>query len=136
MSPAVSSAVHPRGGSGVGSGVASVLLMGSIVRPPGIPCYCLGMVETGAAITENPGLGTVSERELIVDLRNQLDHVDAVAHEIQQTAGRLEATVEVMRAQLAEVHAELEAARPMIERAMHSRIVKLASGAGMPWAKQ
>jgi hypothetical protein len=40
-----------------------------------------------------------------------------------------------MRAQVAKVHAELEAAKPFIERAMHSKIVKLAGGT-MPWAKQ
>ena len=129
MSPAVSSAVQPRGGSGVGSGVASVLLMPAIVRPPGIPCYCLGMAETSPAITGNSDVDAVSLREWIA---KHSDHLDQGIHELQQMVTGLAGTVEVMRAQLAEVHAELEAAKPMIEKWQHSKIRRLANGQ-MPW---
>jgi uncharacterized coiled-coil protein SlyX len=60
------------------------------------------------------------------------DHLDEGIHELQRQITALTGTVEVMRAQLAEVHGELEAAKPMIEKWQHSKIRKLAAGQ-MPW---
>jgi hypothetical protein len=88
------------------------------------------MPETGAGITENSDLDAVSLREWIA---KHSDHLDQGIHELQQQLTVLTATVEVMSRQLAEVHAELEAAKPMIERWQHSKIRKLATGQ-MPWA--
>jgi len=64
----------------------------------------------------------VSLREWIA---KHSDHLDVGIHELQQQLA------EVGR-QVAEMHAELEAARPLLEKWQRSKIVKLASG-GLPW---
>lgn len=130
-SPAVSSPVHPRGSCSGVSVVVSVLLMRPIVCPGEFPCYSLGMDETAPDITENSNVDTMSLREWIA---KHSDHLDQGIHEVQQQLTAVAAELSVMRGQLAEVHAELEAAKPMIERWQHSKIVKLAGGT-MPWAK-
>ncbi len=88
------------------------------------------MAETGAGITENSDLDAVSLREWIA---KHSDHLDQGIHELRQELARLAHVVNIMREQLAEVHAELETARPMIEKWQHSKIRKLATGQ-MPWA--
>lgn len=88
------------------------------------------MAETGAGITENSDLDAVSLREWIA---KHSDHLDQGIHELRQELATLAHVVDIMREQLAEVHAELEAAKPMIEKWQHSKIRKLATGQ-MPWA--
>lgn len=85
------------------------------------------MAETQADITENSvgdtlGYDSLSLREWIA---KHADHLDTGIHELQQALARVEQ-------QVAEIHAELETARPLIERWQHSRIRKLAAGQ-MPW---
>lgn len=100
-----------------------------IVRLGGIPCYSADVIKTPLDITENSDVDAVSLREWIA---KHSDHLDEGIHELRQQLLALRGTVEVMRAQVAEVHAELEAAKPMIEKWRHSKIVKLAQGT-MPW---
>jgi len=75
-------------------------------------------------------LDAVSLREWIA---KHSDHLDEGIHELRQAFAHFEETMQVMRAQLAEVHAELEAAKPLLEKWQHSKIRKLATGQ-MPWA--
>ena len=82
------------------------------------------MAETQAGITENSDDDTVSLRDFI---RGHCDHLDNGIHELQQTAARLEKM-------LTEIHAELESARPLLEKWQHSKIRKLATGQ-MPWGQ-
>jgi hypothetical protein len=110
--------------------VVSVLLMGSIVRLGEIPCYSADVIKTPLDITENSDVDTVSLREWIA---KHSDHLDAGIHELQQQITALTATVEGMAAKVDTIHADVEAARPMVERWRHSMIGKLAKGA-MPWS--
>lgn len=80
------------------------------------------MAETDAGITLNDDSDTVSLREFI---RGHSDHLDNGIHALQQTVERLEGMVK-------EMHAELDAARPLIEKWQHSTIARLARGQ-MPW---
>lgn len=80
------------------------------------------MAETGEVFTENSGPDTISLREWIA---KHADHLDAGIHEIRQMLTGIEK-------QVAEIHGELEAAKPLIERWQHSKIRKLAAGQ-MPW---
>ena len=80
------------------------------------------MAETHPDITVNDGDDTLSLREFI---RNHSDHLDAGIHDLQQTAARLEKMI-------TEVHGELEAARPLIERWRRSALGRIAQGS-MPW---
>lgn len=133
MSPAVSSASHPFGASSVSGGVVavvSVLLMGSIVRLGEFPCYSLGMAENDPDITENSDPYAHSLREWIA---KHADHLDAGIHELQQQLDALNVTVAVMAARIETIHADVEAARPMVERWQHSMLGKIAKGA-MPWS--
>jgi hypothetical protein len=88
------------------------------------------MAETQADITENSDSDTVSLREWIA---KHSDHLDAGIHELQQQLDALNATVAVMAAKVETIHADVEAARPMVERWQHSMIGKLAKGS-MPWS--
>lgn len=98
------------------------------------------MTAGSGEFTGNSDLETLSDRELIhviaetigtkigehlADLRKQLDHIDGNCHDIQRQLAGVER-------QVGEMHAELEAARPLLEKWQRSKIVKLASG-GLPW---
>jgi phage shock protein A len=74
-------------------------------------------------------MDAVSLREWIA---KHSDHLDQGIHEVQQQLTAVAAELSVMRGQLAEVHAELEAAKPMIEKWQHSKIRKLVTGGGQP----
>ena len=87
------------------------------------------MAETHEDITLNDD--SVSLREWIA---KHADHLDTGIHDLQQDVRVLLTVVEVLSQQVAEIHAELEAARPLIEKWTHSKLVKLAAGQ-FPWAQ-
>lgn len=101
--------------------------MGLSYAPGEFPANIPGVGETTADITGNDG--DISLREWIA---KHSDHLDEGIHQLQQELQVLVASVETISQQVAEIHAELEAARPMIEKWQHSKIVKLAHGQ-MPW---
>lgn len=89
------------------------------------------VAETQADITENSGPETVgiygellSPEDMIV---RQLAHQDENIHDLQQAIARLEKMV-------TEIHAEMEAARPLVEKWQHSKIRRLAAGE-FPWSQ-
>jgi hypothetical protein len=67
-------------------------------------------------ITANHDGETLSHDERVL---KQLDHIDTMVHELQQA--------------VATILADVEAARPMLEKWQHSAIRKLATGQ-MPWS--
>lgn len=85
------------------------------------------MGETQAGITVNDD--DISLREWIA---KHSDHLDEGIHDIAWRLERMEADMGKMATQIAEMHQELEAARPMIERWQHSKIRNLLGGQ-MPW---
>ena len=87
------------------------------------------MTETGGVFTGNSGPDTVSLREWIA---KHSDHLDEGIHELAATTARMENMLASLALKVDEMHAELEAARPLIERWQHSKIRKLAAGQ-MPW---
>jgi phage shock protein A len=89
------------------------------------------VIKTPLDITENSDVDTVSLREWIA---KHSDHLDEGIHELQQQIAALNATVAVMAAKVETIHADVEAARPMVEKWQRSAIGRIAGGT-MPWAK-
>lgn len=102
-------------------------VMGPSYAPGEFPAIIPAVGEMQADITVNDD--DISLREWIA---KHSDHLDEGIHQLQQELTVLVASVEVISQQVAEIHQELEAARPMIEKWQHSKIMKLASGQ-MPW---
>ena len=78
-----------------------------------------------ADMSENSGDITLND-EMVT---KRLDHLDEGIHELQQQLDRIEG-------HLTTIAADVEAARPLLERWQHSKIRKLADGIGkgqMPW---
>lgn len=127
MRPSVSIASHPDGSSGSAfaaglAGVVSVLVMLPSYAAGEFPGNVPSVAETTEDITLNSDPDTVSLREWIA---NHVGHVDNGVHELRQVADRLEKM-------LTEIHAELETARPLLEKWQHSKIRRLAAGE-FPW---
>lgn len=129
MRPSVSIASHPDG-SASGSAFAgladavSVLVMLPCYAPAELAANIPSVAETGEDITLNSDSETVSLRDWIA---GHVGHVDEGVHELRQAVARLEKMV-------TEMHAELETARPLLEKWTHSKLVKLAAGQ-FPWAQ-
>jgi len=80
--------------------------------------YSADMSENSGDITPNDEMVT-----------KRLDHLDEGIHELQQQLDRIEG-------HLTTIAADVEAARPLLERWQHSKIRQLADGIGkgkMPW---
>ena len=63
------------------------------------------------------------------EITRRLDHLDGSVHELMQAAERIEK-------HLTAIAADVEAARPLLEKWQHSKIRKLAEGIGkenVPW---
>lgn len=100
------------------------------------------MTAGSGEFTGNSDPDTVSLREWIA---KHSDHLDAGIHELRQSLAAIEqdravigaafALITDMAVKLDQMHAELEAARPLLEKWQRSKIVKLASG-GLPWGPQ
>lgn len=132
MSPAVSSAVHPPPWSSAGGSAlvgVSVLVMGLSYAAGEFPAIIPDVAENEAGITLNDD--AVSLREWIA---KHSDHLDAGIHELRQILTEQHDLIVTLVKQVGEMHEELEAARPLIEKWQHSRIRKLAQGQ-MPWGQ-
>lgn len=101
--------------------------MGLSYAPGEFPAIIPAVGETPADITLNDD--AISLRDWIA---KHSDHLDAGIHELKQELAQLLPMIAAIGNQVAEIHAELEAARPMIEKWQHSKIRKLAAGQ-MPW---
>jgi len=90
----------------------------------------MGADNTG--ITGNHDVETPRDGEIITpheEITRRLDHLDGSVHELMQAAERIEK-------HLTAIAADVEAARPLLEKWQHSKIRKLAEGIGkgqVPW---